>query len=286
MKARLAALHPKLQEACYGEFGGDDAINDQLWILDEFIAKPPPKPRHGFKSRREEFRAEMSASPGLWRSSKMTAAVRCVKERLATSNGKMLVFSQFLSALDMLQIGLDENAIPVLRFDGTVSKKDRDTTLERFSDLGDGAPKVMLITVNCAAEGLTLTEADFVLHLNPCWNPYQELQCIGRTVRSGQTNPVSVVRLILDQSIELHIVEKQRIKLDKGDDLMEPRVVVRDCLVKTYLDWSEDEFRRAVSLRDRVTTCQRLTFRSRRSKASRWIIMLQVLPRMRLADER
>ncbi|EON69560.1 hypothetical protein W97_08820 [Coniosporium apollinis CBS 100218] len=90
IKARLAAIHPELPSARYGEFGIDDAIDDQHWLLVELACKTPSEPPLRHNSSREAFRAMMAASPGRWRSTKTTRAVQSIKEHLGKRTGKIL----------------------------------------------------------------------------------------------------------------------------------------------------------------------------------------------------
>ncbi|KAM0496298.1 hypothetical protein ACHAP8_007559 [Fusarium lateritium] len=62
--------------------------------------------------------------------------------------------------------------------------------------------KVLLISINTGAVGLTLTEANIVHIVEPQWNPTIEEQAIARVVRMGQMKPVTVYKYIVNESVE------------------------------------------------------------------------------------
>jgi SNF2 family DNA or RNA helicase len=69
--------------------------------------------------------------------------------------------------------------------------------------------------------GLNLTAADYVIHMDPWWNPAVEDQASDRTHRIGQDRPVTVYRLVMKDSIEQQIVKLHRQKRDLADSLLE-----------------------------------------------------------------
>jgi SNF2 family DNA or RNA helicase len=79
---------------------------------------------------------------------------------------------------------------------------------------------VFLISLRAGGTGLNLTGADYVLHMDPWWNPAVEDQASDRAHRIGQTRPVTVYRMLTRGTIEQRIVELHRRKRDLADQLL------------------------------------------------------------------
>ena len=77
---------------------------------------------------------------------------------------------------------------------------------------GDG--DVFLISLKAGGTGLNLTAADYVIHLDPWWNPAVEDQASDRAHRIGQTRPVTIYRLVAADTIEAKILELHAAKRD------------------------------------------------------------------------
>ncbi|MCL1856954.1 MAG: DEAD/DEAH box helicase [Kiritimatiellaeota bacterium] len=130
---------------------------------------------------------------------------------------RMLVFSQFVSMLTLLREELDRRGIRYSYLDG--STKDRLTLVSQFNH--DAAIPVFLISLKAGGTGLNLTGADMVVHFDPWWNPAVEDQATDRAHRIGQTRPVTVYRLITQNTIEEKIVRLHHEKRDIADKLLE-----------------------------------------------------------------
>ena len=137
------------------------------------------------------IKAESDPEPWLGRSKKMETLV----ELIATHpNEKSLIFTQFMGEMDEIQERLAALQIPTFRIDGSVPKEQRE---ERIAGWKAG-PKnaVFIIQIKAGGVGLNLQEATRVYITCPAWNPATELQAIGRAHRTGQTQKVTVRRLI------------------------------------------------------------------------------------------
>ena len=84
-----------------------------------------------------------------------------------------------------------------------------------------GGAELFLISLRAGGTGLNLTAADYVVHLDPWWNPAVEDQASDRAHRIGQERPVTIYRLIMQDSIEERIVRLHRDKRDLASDLLE-----------------------------------------------------------------
>ncbi|MEJ6554295.1 DEAD/DEAH box helicase [Microbacterium esteraromaticum] len=139
-------------------------------------------------------------------SAKLDVLLEHVQE-LRSEGHRALVFSQFTSYLEMAAERLRDAGIAYEYLDGSTRR--RDDVIDAFR-CGD-AP-VFLISLKAGGFGLTLTEADYVLLLDPWWNPAAEAQAIDRTHRIGQTQPVIVYRLIAAGTIEEKVLALQQRK--------------------------------------------------------------------------
>ena len=123
---------------------------------------------------------------------------------------RILIFSQFVKALDSVRALLEKKNIPFYFLSGSTSAKDRLDMMDSFNS-GSGTD-VFLISLKAGGTGLNLTGADTVIHLDPWWNVAAENQASDRTHRIGQTRNVEVIKLIAADSIEQRVVELQEIK--------------------------------------------------------------------------
>lgn len=131
---------------------------------------------------------------------------------------KVLVFSQFVKHLQILRSELDDMGVSYQYLDGATSIKKRKQAVGAFQS-GEG--DVFLISLKAGGTGLNLTAADYVIHMDPWWNPAVEDQATDRAHRIGQQRPVNVYRLITRGTIEEKIVELHNTKRDLADSLLE-----------------------------------------------------------------
>ncbi len=150
-------------------------------------------------------------------SSKTEAFLRLVDE-LVDSRHRALVFSQFTSHLALIRKALDERKIDYLYLDGSVSVNERAALVKQFQT---GEQPLFLISLKAGGTGLNLTAADYVIHLDPWWNPAVEDQASDRAHRIGQTRPVTIYRLIAAQTIEEKIIKLHQTKKSLADSLLD-----------------------------------------------------------------
>ena len=130
-------------------------------------------------------------------SSKLSRLYELIAE-LKASGHKVLVFSQFTSLLDRVEAGLDPS-VCALRLDGSTPDRERQVRVAAFQR---GEADVFLLSLKAGGTGLNLTAADYVVHLDPWWNPAVEDQASDRAHRLGQTKPVTVYRLVAKGTVE------------------------------------------------------------------------------------
>ncbi|KNC99573.1 uncharacterized protein SPPG_04962 [Spizellomyces punctatus DAOM BR117] len=191
---------------------------------------PPPPPPESSHPDPTPTPIEPSTHPTRnlpFKSTKIHHLLRFLKA--TPPNEKSLVFSQFTGMLDCVEPFLTQAGIRYVRFDGTMSMKRREDVLRRFSGVATKRPTatprkgkkrmadeeivedahVMLISLKCGALGLNLTPANHVYLLDQHWNSSIQTQAIDRVYRLGQTKPVSVVHIVVSDTIEERILSIQ-----------------------------------------------------------------------------
>lgn len=131
---------------------------------------------------------------------------------------KALVFSQFTGHLAIVRSHLDRQGISYRYLDGSTPARGRKREVDAFQS---GQGDLFLISLRAGGQGLNLTAADYVIHLDPWWNPAVEDQASDRAHRIGQTRPVTVYRLVMKDTIEEKIVGLHSSKRDLADSLLD-----------------------------------------------------------------
>lgn len=150
-------------------------------------------------------------------SSKLKAFANIVEE-LRENHHKALVFSQFVGHLTIIREFLDNLKIPYQYLDGSTPEKKRKVAVNAFQS-GEG--ELFLISLKAGGSGLNLTAADYVIHMDPWWNPAVEDQASDRAHRIGQTRPVTIYRLVTKGTIESKIVKLHQQKRELANSLLE-----------------------------------------------------------------
>lgn len=141
-------------------------------------------------------------------SAKIEELLKIVVETKANGH-KMLIFTTYKKALDLIIPKLNNIGISSYYIDGSVSSKKRMELVEKFNH---DDTDVFIITLKAGGTGLNLTSATVVIHLDLWWNPQVENQATDRAHRIGQKNTVEVIRLITKGTIEERILELQNKK--------------------------------------------------------------------------
>lgn len=150
-------------------------------------------------------------------SGKLEVAVELIKEHIDSGN-KVLLFSQFTSALDKIGERLNKEEIKYFHLQGKTRPKDRIKLVKEFNS--SDSVKVFLISLKAGGTGLNLTSANLVIHFDPWWNPAVEDQATDRAHRIGQEDIVEVVRLIAKGTIEEKIILLQEDKKELINDIL------------------------------------------------------------------
>ena len=202
--AFLEALRRQSLDRLEESKGGEGHF--QLQILAELM-----------RLRRASCHPKLVAPDSLLSGSKLAAFGEIVEE-LRDNGHRALVFSQFVDHLGLIRGWLDERKIAYHYLDGSTPAKERKRRVDAFQ-AGEG--ELFLISLKAGGVGLNLTGADYVIHMDPWWNPAAEDQASDRAHRIGQTRPVTIYRLVLRGSIEEKIVALHERKRDLADSLLE-----------------------------------------------------------------
>ena len=143
-------------------------------------------------------------------SAKMTALFYLL-DQLREEGHKVLVFSQFVSMLDIIKARLETESRPYNYLTGQT--KDRKGEIEQFQTTKD--PSVFMLSLKAGGAGLNLTSASYVILYDPWWNPAVENQAIDRTHRIGQKNKVIAYRLLTKGTVEekIRVLQHQKTAL-------------------------------------------------------------------------
>ena len=140
--------------------------------------------------------------------------------RLKENGHRVLIFSQMVRCLDILEDYLCQKRYPFERIDGRVRGNLRQAAIDRFSK-PDSDRFVFLLCTRAGGLGINLTAADTVIIFDSDWNPHQDLQAQDRAHRIGQKNEVRVLRLVTVNSVEERILAAAKYKLNLDEKVIQ-----------------------------------------------------------------
>uniref|UniRef100_A0A7N6B9N4 DNA helicase n=1 Tax=Anabas testudineus TaxID=64144 RepID=A0A7N6B9N4_ANATE len=132
--------------------------------------------------------------------------------KLKAGGHRVLVFSQMVRCLDILEDYLIQKRYPYERIDGRVRGNLRQAAIDRFSR-PDSDRFVFLLCTRAGGLGINLTAADTCIIFDSDWNPQNDLQAQARCHRIGQSKSVKIYRLITRNSYEREMFDKASLKL-------------------------------------------------------------------------
>ena len=159
---------------------------------------------------------KMDAAKKVSASAKLDLLMELLPE-MVEEGRKILIFSQFVSMLKLIESELKNAKIKFVKITGQT--KDRKTPIEAFQG---GKADVFLISLKAGGTGLNLTAADTVIHYDPWWNPAVESQATDRAHRMGQEKPVFVYKLLTAGTVEEKIMEMQERKRGLAEGIFNP----------------------------------------------------------------
>ena len=151
-------------------------------------------------------------------SSKVDALMEILDTITSVPENQVLIFSQFTSFLDIVKEKLQKEGIEYQYLDGQTSLKEREKQVEEFQR---GERQIFLISLKAGGLGLNLTAANYVILLDPWWNPAIENQATDRAHRIGQKRAVTIIRMIAAQTIEEKILKLHEKKKELAEKMLE-----------------------------------------------------------------
>lgn len=153
---------------------------------------------------------------GLKTSSKLET-LRELAAELKAGGHRALVFSQFTDVLEHVRTLCEEEQFSCLYLDGSTPTAARSALVDKFQQ---GETDFFLISLKAGGVGLNLTAADYVILLDPWWNPASEDQAADRAHRIGQDKNVTVCRLVCADTIEQRVLELHAHKRELVDSVL------------------------------------------------------------------
>jgi non-specific serine/threonine protein kinase len=147
-------------------------------------------------------------------------------DTLIKSNQKILVFSSFVKHISLYTDWCKKQHVPYCLLTGETATENRETEVNEFQT--NPQKQLFFISLKAGSVGLNLTQATFVVLLDPWWNPFAENQAIARAHRIGQTKPVNVVRFIAKDTIEEKILSLQQKKKEISDAIIDVDAIPED----------------------------------------------------------
>ena len=186
------------------------------------LAQLKKESRKNAKARRryiKRLEKEWETSAKIEKTMEIIRDVQHSKDEETRQPEKIIIFSQFTSLLDLLEVPISRERWGFRRYDGSMNANQRNDAVLDFTDKKE--VKLMLISLKAGNAGLNLTAASQVIILDPFWNPYIEEQAIDRAHRIGQMRPVHIHRILIPDTVEdriLALQEKKRLLIESALD--------------------------------------------------------------------
>ncbi|KAI9203510.1 SNF2 family N-terminal domain-containing protein [Polychytrium aggregatum] len=150
-----------------------------------------------------------------WMSSGKIEVLQKMLPSMIAAGDRILIFSQFIMMLDILEAVMQTLGISYRRMDGSTAVNDRQDIIDEFND-NDDIP-VMLLSTKAGGFGINLTSANVVILHDLDFNPHNDAQAEDRAHRVGQTREVRVIKFVVEESIEEGILKcaQAKLKLDR-----------------------------------------------------------------------
>ncbi|CAI7677127.1 unnamed protein product [Penicillium discolor] len=132
--------------------------------------------------------------------------------RLRERGHRVLIFSQFLENLDIVEDFLTGLGLQYCRLDGRLSSREKQQQIDQFNE-PDSPFFAFLLSTRSGGVGINLATADTVIIMDPDFNPKQDMQALSRAHRIGQKNTVLVFHLVVRASVEEKIMQKGKTKM-------------------------------------------------------------------------
>jgi superfamily II DNA/RNA helicase len=142
--------------------------------------------------------------------------------KLKKEGHKVLIFSQMVKMMDVIEEFCEFRQYKVERLDGRVGGNDRQKAIDRFNK-NENSFVFLLLSTRAGGVGINLTAADTVIIFDSDWNPQNDIQAMARCHRIGQSKTVTIYRLITRRSFESEMFERASKKLGLEQALLGTR---------------------------------------------------------------
>lgn len=165
-------------------------------------------------SREIEERTDIAAVShrNLVEASAKLSLLELLLPKLKERGHRVLIFSQFLDMLNIIEDFLDGMQMAYQRLDGQMGSLEKQKRIDQFN-APDSPLFAFLLSTRAGGVGINLATADTVIILDPDWNPHQDLQAIARAHRIGQKKKVLCFQLMTRASVEEKIIQMGRKKM-------------------------------------------------------------------------
>ncbi|XXQ37791.1 SNF2-related domain containing protein [Plasmodiophora brassicae] len=140
--------------------------------------------------------------------------------KLKSEGHRVLIFSQMVRMLDIIEDYLNHRSYSYERIDGNIRGSDRQTAIDNFTRTPDIF--IFMLATRAGGVGINLTAADTVIIFDSDWNPQNDLQAQARCHRIGQTQHVKVYRLITKNTYEMAMFNRASMKLGLDQAVLHP----------------------------------------------------------------
>lgn len=199
------------------------AYENERVQMEFFYDTVPPQDRMKFffgdlgKLRRMACSMQMAKQEWTQEASKITE-LRYLLNGIAGNDNRIVLFSQYTEFLAYVKSLLESMGMEYLYMDGSTPMGQRESII---SDFQSGKTPVFVCSLKAGGIGINLTVANYVILLDPWWNPAVEQQAMDRAYRIGQTRDVTVIRMISYHTIEEKVIRLQEEKRTLSDDILE-----------------------------------------------------------------
>ena len=224
MTLRKAAIHPflfralytdkvlsKMAKACLNE---SEFANSDFDLVYEDMTVMNDIELHLFCLRYPSSMSGFELLNNEWMDSGKVTVLAGLLEQYKLKGEKVLVFSQFVQVLNILELVLQTLQIAFFRLDGQTKIEERQTMIDQYHD--DSDITVFLLSTKAGGAGINLACASKVIIVDSSFNPQDDIQAENRAHRVGQTREVEVVRLVSRCTIEedIHALGLTKLLLD------------------------------------------------------------------------
>ncbi len=137
-------------------------------------------------------------------------------DEMIDEGNKVVIFSQFLGVLSEVRSYIESKSIRYSYIDGSTDNRQQE--IDNFQNIPE--VQVFMLSIKAGGVGINLTRAEYVILLDPWWNPAVEQQAVDRVHRIGQQNKVIVYKLVTKDTVEEKILQMQKTKKDLADNII------------------------------------------------------------------